>query len=252
MARRAITQELYNALVDGFRQTPGNASAAARMAAVDPRTARRGWEIGWVKQYDWARPIREVIREEMAQARKARLEAQEAERFDQEREREKARTASIKAAQEEAQAVSLARTNAIGAGMMIGSLMRALVPLAKRIESDLSNPATQLSPTQTAKMLADMANVTRHSNEAMRTALELERLRLGEPTNIGGIQSQLDELSAEEAVDELLALQRTIGRASRAGLIADRATVDSQGNIVIDLPDEAFEEADVIDLAERR
>lgn len=246
MAKRSITHEMYQALVDGFRQQPGNATYAARTAGVDRRTAKRGWEQGWQKQYVWAQPIREVIREEMANARKARLEAQEAERFDQEKEREKARTAAIKAAQEEAQAVSIARTNSIGAGMIVGSLMRALVPLTKQIETALANPATQLAPNQIAKMLADMANVTRHSNEAMRTALELERLRLGEPTNIGGIQGQLDDLTTEEAVEELLAVQRALNRAARSGLMPEKTTVDAQGNIVIDLPEEAFEEADVI------
>lgn len=246
MAKRAITHELYQALVDGFRQQPGNATYAARIGGVDRRTAKRGWEQGWPKQYVWAQPIREVIREEMANARKARLEAQEAERFDQEKEREKARTASIKAAQEEAQAVSIARTNSIGAGMIVGSLMRALVPLTKQIETALANPATQLAPNQIAKMLADMANVTRHSNEAMRVALELERLRLGEPTNIGGIQGQLDDMTTEEAVEELISVQRSLDRAARSGILPDRTIVDAQGNIVIDLPEEAFEEADVI------
>jgi len=243
---------MYQALVDGYRQQPGNASHAARVAGVDRRTAKRGWEIGWQKQYVWARPIREVIREEMANARAARLRAQEEERFEQEKEREKARTAAIKAAQEEAQAVSVARTNSIAAGMMVGNLMRALVPLAQRIQQDLANPKLVISPEKTAKLLSDMANVTRHSNEAMRTALELERLRLGQPTGLGGVQSQLEDLTAEEAVEELMSIQRTLARASRTGMVREPAYVDEDGNIVIELPEQAYEEADVIDISTQR
>lgn len=247
MARRALTQELYDRLIDGFRQAPGNASHAARIAGCDRRMAARGWEQGWLNQVTWARPIREVIKGEMESARAERLRLQEQEREQQNQERQKARQDSVKAAAEEAQAAAIARANGIAVGGIIQGLLRGLIPLTRRIQDNLATE--DLKPREIAKMLGDAAFIVRHGNEAIKTAFELERIRLGEPTSVIGVQSHLDDVSAEEAVEELLGIERTLRRAvNQTGSVMTHIRPD--GSVVIDLPDEAYEEeeATVIEL----
>jgi hypothetical protein len=252
MARRPITQEFYNAIVDGYRQQPGNASHAARYAGCDPRTARRGWSHGWIKQYAWARPIREVLREEMEIARRDRLKAAEDERSAVEKEREESRRAAQRASEDEARAVQIARTNSIAVGALLQGLLKAMLPLSNKAQEVLSANANALSPKEISRLISDTAAVTRHSNEAIRLAMELERLKNNQPSSILGVQN-LEDLTSEEAVDELLGIQRTLTRAVRVSPGETGTTyIDLDGNIVIDLPAEAYEEAEVVNLGEKR
>lgn len=208
--------------------------------------AHRGWSVGW-KQYSWAGPIRDVIAKEMEAARLERFKLVEEQRERQDKEREQARKAALDASAEEAKAVQIARTNSIAVGALLQNLLKGMVPLAQRIQADIQAAAGTLSPKEIAKLISDTALVTRHSNEAIKAALELERLRLGQPTNIVGIQGQLDDVTTEEAVEELIGIQRTLNRAIKSGT-GPGSYVDAEGNIVIDLPEEAYEEAEVIDI----
>lgn len=235
-------------MVEGFRQAPGNASHAARIAGCDRRMAARGWNQGWLNQVTWARPIREVIKGEMESARAERLRLQEQEREQQNQERQKARQDSVKAAAEEAQAAAIARANSIAVGGIIQGLLRGLIPLTRRIQDNLATE--DLRPREIARMLGDAAFIVRHGNEAIKTAFELERIRLGEPTSVIGIQSQLDEVTTDEAVEELLGIERTLRRAVNQTGTAAVTHIRPDGTVVIDLPEEAFEEdeATVIEL----
>lgn len=248
MARRVLTQELYDRLVEGFRQAPGNASHAARLAGCDRRMAARGWNMGWLNQVTWARPIREVIKGEMEAARAERFKLQEREREQQQNERQKARQDSIKAATEEAQAAAIARANGIAVGGIIQGLLRGLIPLTRSLQENLG--AENLRPREIARMMGDAAFIVRHGNEAIKIAFELERIRLGEPTSVIGIQNNgMDDVTTEEAVEELLGIERTLRRAvNQTGMPMTHIRPD--GSVVIDLPEEAFEEeeATVIEL----
>ena len=77
MARRPINADFYDALVDAFRETPGNAHSAAKVARRDPRsggscnrrTALRAWKRGWPNR--GLIPISETLKDEKRSARKA-------------------------------------------------------------------------------------------------------------------------------------------------------------------------------------
>ena len=242
MARRVLTQELYDRLVEGFRRAPGNASHAARVADCDRRMAARGWNQGWLNQVTWARPIRDVIKEEMEAARAERLKLQEREREQQTQDREKARQDSVKAAAEEGQAAAIARANSIAIGGIIQGLLRGLIPLTRRVQESLATE--DLRPREIARMLGDAAWIVKHGNEAIKTAFELERIRLGEPTNVIGIQNNMTDVTTEEAVEELLGIERTLRRAVNQTGVAAITHIRPDGSVVIDLPQEAFEEED--------
>lgn len=239
-------------MIEGFRQAPGNASHAARVADCDRRTASRGWSRGWLTQVTWARPIREVIKEEMESARAERYRLQEQEREQQNQERQKARADSVKTNAEEAQAAAIARANGIAVGGIIQGLLRSLIPLTKRLQETMAT--ADLKPREVAKMLGDTAFIVRQGNSAILTAFELERVRLGQPTTVIGVQSHLDDVTTDEAVEELIGIERTLRRAISQSSPHGVAHVTPDGEYVIDLPEEAYEEAEatVIELQDRR
>lgn len=239
MANLTYTRDLYNLLTDGFREAPGNASHAARVAGVDPRTARRAWQKGWPK-FSWGIPIREVIRREMEAARTEREKKLTADREQQQRDREKARADAVRATAEEAQAASIARANGIAAGALIQSLLRSMVPLTKKLQESMEG--ADLKPREMAKMLGDAAYIVRQGNEAIKTAFELERIRVGEPTQVIGVTS-MDNVSPEEAAQDLVALARTLHRQVKTHKKQNMVPTED-GTYVIELPDEAYEEGD--------
>jgi len=83
MGRRKITPEFYSALLDAFRERPGNAQGAADAVRRDARsggtctrrTAAKAWSLGW-PPYDM-KPIREVLELEQIAARATLEEARE-------------------------------------------------------------------------------------------------------------------------------------------------------------------------------
>ncbi len=236
MARRAITRDLYDALLEGFRVKPGNASHAADVAGCERRMARRGWEQGWERNAIWARPIREVIREELQAARAERVRMQEEEQEHAQGIRDRARADSIKANVEEA--------HKILQGMMISTF-----PLLGKLKAALSDPNLQLKPKEMVRILKDTSGVVRQVNEAIKTSLEIERLRLGEPLRGDDVD---DDLGNDELLEDLLGIDRTLRRATVLASSSPLKILED-GSFVIDLPEEAFEEpeADVINLKER-
>lgn len=239
MARRKYTKELYDLLLAGFREAPGNATNAGRVAGCDPRTARRAWRQGW--GYSWAPAIREVIRQEMELARIERAKLQEQERDQQLRDRKRARDDAARAAGEEAQASTIARANSIAAGALIQGLMRSMLPLTKKLQESLVDGG-DLKPREMAKMLGDAAYIVRQGNEAIKAAFELERLRVGEPTQILGITGT-DSATPEEIAVELQSIDRSLRRALQQHKVTASSLVQgADGTFVVDLPDDAFEE----------
>lgn len=57
------TRTLYEKLVEGFRQAPGNYSFAGKFAGVEWKTAKIAYHEGWPR-FAWAIPIERVIAEE--------------------------------------------------------------------------------------------------------------------------------------------------------------------------------------------
>ena len=66
MGKLAYTRENYEKMLRAFRDSPGNAAAAARHVGCNWRTTQRVWEHGWPK-FTWARPIKDVIADAMLQ-----------------------------------------------------------------------------------------------------------------------------------------------------------------------------------------
>lgn len=195
---------------------PGNASAAAKFAGTDRRMAQRVWEEGWTR-YDprWV-PIKQYLETERERVRAERQRLQEEERKRREEEREKARQDAIRTQAEEARAAANARGNAIGLAAVIGKLVLGCIPVADRLRKTLEDPNTAFTHKEMLSIINRTSYIVREGNAALKMALEIERIRLGEPTTIMGLKP-MDEMQPEEMVVHLESMARTLERAKELG-----------------------------------
>lgn len=210
-----LTQTLYDALLDAFREVPGNYTAAARLAGTSPKMAKRAWLTGW-RQYPWAKAIQGVMREEAAAARARRREQKLAEQAKRTADEELAAEESAKATSQETAIVVATRANALLFAGAVNRILRVATPLAAKLEANLVAAYDQgkISDLQLIKAFKDMGVVARHSGEAARLALELHRIQQNKPIHVVGIES----MDPDAAALEMEALSRTLRRAEALGI----------------------------------
>lgn len=210
-----FTRDMYDAILDAFREVPGNYAQASRLAGVSPATAKRAWLTGW-RQYPWARPVQTVLREEAQVARSRRREQKLAEQAKRSADEEQAAEESAKATTQETTLVVAARANALLLVGSINRIFRAATPLAARLEAGLlaAYDTGKISDLQLLRAFKDMAVLARHSGEAARMALELHRIQQNRPIHVIGIEA----MDPEVAAMEMEALSRTLRRAEALGI----------------------------------
>jgi len=244
MGLKGITEELYGRLVEAYRDIPGEAQGgvqrAAKAAGCDNRTARKGWEEGFARGWSGARrPIREVIwaEQEVARARlaqqqdEAQRKALEAEAMAKAETRRGAITDATDSRVEEGRVVRLLRGNALAAlgniARLNQALQKAVVSMHATVE-DMVRPDPMtgrprpLTP-QEMRSLRDLVSATttslRQASDAASKAMECERLLLGEPTRIIGLQIQ--DLTWAEAQRRVDLAARAMARVQQRGLIVE-------------------------------
>lgn len=72
-----------------------------------------------------------------------------------------------------------------------------------------------MTPDKAMQILHRWSHITQKSQDVVRMALEIERLRVGSP--LEAASEDLAEMSTEDALRELEDLQRTLERAKRLG-----------------------------------
>lgn len=200
----------------------------------------RGWETGWSYmidkkgnvKYPWAKPIRDVLRNEQAEARARQMRIEEEARASDRKKREEMRQASIEAISQEAQVVKAMRANVIGLNRITGQVILAALPVVERLKASLET--AQLDPKKVTDILARVAYLARQTSESARLAIELERLRLGDPNEVIKELPGVTDVTPEEAAAELGRLGRSLERAKKLGLsvivsdeeLPDRASGD--------------------------
>lgn len=231
MARRTAddTVKLHARLLGAFRDLQENATgpltggyaAAAKVAECDARTAKRGFVKGWPDYGLDA--ISDIITTEQAAARAAiqgeLSEAAEATVADVAKEKAAARADAIKARAEEGKLVRAARGNIVellenGRELLAG--YRKLAPrvskiigridrkIEKILEDDSETSVEEMLELveRTAAVLWRLSTSARASTSAGMQALQMERLLLGQPTEIIGV-TDLDAMTEDEAINEL-------------------------------------------------
>lgn len=227
MAKRAYTQHLYDRLVEGFREKPGNASHAGRHAGCDYRCAQRAWESGWPRK-PWAIPIRQYLEQEKEAIRAERARAiEERARIDEEQ-REKQRQDAIDAQTQEALATRASRINAIALSNMISKLLPALIQVSENISKGIKDGTYTFTPQQALKIMGTASYVVRQANEAVRLALEIERVRVGDPND--AFKVEMEDMGPDEIVTQLMGMQRTLRRARKDPMSLENETLVNGAN----------------------
>ena len=189
--------------------------------------AARGWEIGWNKQsragvikYPWAGPIRDVLIKERSEARaRAHGVEQEARAADLEK-RKKIRESAIETVESEIKGVERARRNAVGLGSLVGQIIVSCVPLVERLKESMTT--TAMDPKGAMSLLTRVGYITRQSNEATRLAIELERLRVGDPNEVlKDHEGLVGDVTPQEAAEQLADIGRSLERAKKRGMVVD-------------------------------
>ncbi len=211
--RSVVTREFYDSLVIAFRETPGNASAAARRALCERRMAKRGWEKGW-PQYPWARPIKLVLEEEIvsaqAAARTAVIRAQEA----QEEERELARQEAIEARKQEQQMLKAARGDVLAALVLaadlVGAMRVAVAAIKDQMKVGPDGKLPQIPPAAAMGLLTRHATLVQKAVGAAEAVIQLSRLDRGAATINVGLGVPEEHLSPAQIDDELAAIAEVL------------------------------------------
>ena len=227
MGARAITQEFYDALVDGYARHPGSGRAAARAAGCDPRTARRGWSVGWPK--NGFRPIAEVLAERQAAARAVVSQReQDARTADRDAAQELATTARTDAVKETATDGQIARTakhNALAALATGANLLQRGFKISKDLTSD---ELGKLTVMQRIKALKIIAEFNKEASVAADMAVKLERLILGEPGEISEERHVHEFVQPKDMEATITRAQKALARAREHGVI-DTTAVEPTG-----------------------
>jgi hypothetical protein len=227
-----VDQETWDKLVAAYREDPGNYSHAARACLVQRKTARRAYEVGYPDRPWGAKSIRQLLFEEQELAR-SRLQLVEDQAqleddrlvLEAERNREAARQHALRAKEQEATLVAGSRAAAMRglAAVMEAApgIKAACVRLTAELEK-LSLHDGDLSP----KQLGAVSSITRRFSSTLRElvqagqmAMEMERLYLGQPTEIVGVQTALDELPISDLVRMAGYQDEVLQRAAARGVV---------------------------------
>lgn len=217
--RTPYSRELYDLLVSAFREHPGEFTVVSKMVGCTRQCATHAWKKGWVPRVVWAKPIWKVLEEEKEAARalvaqKNLSEAEEAVLL-----REKARREAIEAHAAEGQMVRLARSDATSLLAAVGKLQPSLHRLSEKLGRMLMDEGEKMTRREAAALLGMLSRTTKEALAAGQVAIELERLHLGAPTQILGVQD-VGEMSTDEAVREIEAAAAALKRAKAMGLVS--------------------------------
>jgi hypothetical protein len=214
-----ITQELYDKLTIAYREAPGKHPLAARRALCRRETAKKAWDQGW--PHKGFRPISVVLQEEHMAAMAAARDAAARAANEAEAVREKARQEAIESLAQEKQMLKAARGDVLGALVLAAELIPAMRQVAKAV-AKACEPGPDGSPPAIPPGLA-MGLLTRHATlvqkavGATEAIVQLSRLDRGAATVHVGVVAE--DLSLEQAAEELEALEETLAAARTRGLL---------------------------------
>lgn len=229
MAITRISPEVYTLLLDAYRQEPAKHNRAAKIARTSHKMATRAWHMGWTDTHAWARPIREVLEEESIEARAAMIQREHDERIaaqqqeiaarreaarKAEEERDAARRQAVEARTQEGQMVRLSRANTLGLLGSLAKLQPAVSHLADQLRAAILSG--QIDPLDAAPLMRTIATTVKDAVYASQIVVELERLHLGSPTAIIGVQTL--EMTPAEAAREIEDAKAALDRARAMGL----------------------------------
>lgn len=229
--RTKFDKEKYETLLSAYREL-GSHRKVGKKLGISEKTCWKYFHYG-NPHYDWARPLKEVLEDEAKLARERLAKDQEfralrnreqhvEERMTIELDREAIRRDAIAARAEEAKLVRAARSGGL---QVLAALLRmgpGVQKISERMSTELALLAAKegLNVRQALGVIRSYTLAVREANTAASQAMEMERLYLGEPTEIIGFaDAGVGEMSLEECQAEIEAAQAAMGRAQANGLI---------------------------------
>jgi hypothetical protein len=215
-ARRQLTEDAWNRLVEGFRKTPGQYRPAAQFAGVDQRTAKKAYHQGLAWPLCARKPIWVILEDERKENAKIAAVivacetpagASDGARASAEPGVSATRTEKIRTRADEIRMVRTARTNTIGLLASTTVLLKAGIRLSEEAAKVMVQAATAggQDPGKVVKLLKDLAALNEAGAKSAKAALAMERILSGEnPTGDVG------EMTAEQAQEELVAMERAL------------------------------------------
>lgn len=218
MGSRRITPDLIERLVQAFRDDMSFAKAAIH-AGCDPATSARAFKVGWPRK--GFPPISQVLKDEQIAARAALQRDHAAKIAAQEKERDEARKQAVQSRAQEGQMVTLARTASLQAitvsSQLLGGARKLAGVVAKQLEAESQKaPADQMSPHGIVGLLDRITTISEKINRAAHQAMVMERLHLGQPTDIiAHVDQSDDDMTLEAAELRIKAAQQALESAQR-------------------------------------
>jgi len=214
MAYRLVDKELYDKMVIAYREYGKNFRKVSRVVGAGIKTVRRGWEIGWPQRN--FKPIKDCIFDDQVAARAAIQSAQETAISEREAMVDEARRHAIDARKQEGGMVRMVRGGAVNVLAQALKLLKASGPLSVEIETELLHEMSLPRDKRTLdiKSLIDLLErISRYTQSGAAladVAMRLERLHLGQPEQIVGVQ--VEDMSPEQAMLELKEAEAALRR----------------------------------------
>lgn len=223
-----FTREDYNLLLNYLRQDDSSLAKAGRELGFAKATVRKYYIKG--DKFRNLAPIREVINKERIAARAKLLDSEE---LQDTMNLEKARLQAIAAKAAEGEMVKITRdtvSQTLGALMHLNPGIQKLASLLdEKIRKLVDDPEYNPSIHGLFNIISKYTYVFKETTAIARQVMEMDRLHLGEPTEILGLQlSDIDNLSMEDCMKEIKAAAQAIKRAEENGISA--ITEDSKPN----------------------
>ena len=235
--RHVLTRDIYAALVDAYREDPGNHTAASRKSGLNWRTARTAWEEGFCKPKghgalyaDWALPIKDVIESEKSEARERLAQRQpmtEEEKAEArlamakrntdgaarapeladatvryEDDRERVRAEAMVRRDEWTKAARSVRLAASGVLQAQSNILAVILKRSKEWLPELEREA--MTADRALRMIRTIGLSARQVAEALSDAQQIENLAVGSPTEILGLVPASTTTMEQEEAEELL------------------------------------------------
>lgn len=211
MGVRVITKEIYDEMLEMFRQHHNVAYIAERVKSARV-TVSKAFEVGWPNK--GLPPIKQVIAEEQEQARAQRQRDLENQIREELLIKEQARKDAIEARAQEAKGAKITRTNALGMAAVSNRLLVSAEKIVKEIESRVATNLATLDLDDMRKLVDTTARMVQRAQTTMVLALQIERVVTGQPVAIIG--HAVAHMTPEQLADEFEGMLRT---AERSGWI---------------------------------
>lgn len=243
MARKRITIEDFDQLIEAYRMAPDNHLHAHQWTGIARATCKKAWERGYPAFYG-GKSIKHLFEEEAKEARRRLLAEQALARSAAEQERIDARRQAIEARIEEGKMVGASRQSVLRMLQSTSGLAqvsnRMVQEAANLLAVEFARPPSEreLGPTALVKLTERVAKLLKQTVDSAHEVMVMERLYLGQPTDIIGITSADDAMTMDEAELRIAAaIQAVQGARQKAGItVIDGGLAQNIIDIEEDIP----------------